>query len=800
MKKSICLLFSLLAVFAVSHAQKVVKVGAFNFYPAIFQDADGEVKGFYVDALTELGKQENIQFKYVYGSWDEGLDRIKSGEIDLLTSVAFTEERLRYMDYTSTPLLTVWSEVYVDQRSEINGILDLKGKTIAIMKSDFNGGYLKQLTEKLGIGCKFIETADFEEVFTLVAAKNVDAGVVNNTFGASKSAEYGLRSSGIIFNPFDIFFTVKKGANAELLNLLNRSLHGWKHDRTSVYNIARQKWSHGKVGAIEVFPKWLQTAMYAVAFVVLLLVIFIGLLRYKVGQATQKVKYSELLFKTFMENTPAYVYIKDHHLNHIYRNVMVNQVNHEAPDGSQSSAKTVFEPHIAELVEKADNEVLSAEKRHFDLLYQCRLNGENVWLHDYKFYLKLPNGNPAIGGISFDITHLKATEFELIKAKEKAEENERLLKKIAENYPNSMITIVEKDLTIGFSAGQEFTRLHLDPKVYVGLTLDKVFGAHTEFVTQRFMQTFYGTETTFELFINNQYQLFKTVPLFDEKNEISRILAVIENITERKLYEIEIHKLNEKLEQRVIDRTEQLEVANKELEAFSYSVSHDLRTPLRALNGFANILSEEYAPVLDHEGKRLLKVISENATKMGCLIDDLLSFSRLSRTPIVPSPVNMKTMAMAVYNELVADAGKSNIRFTVHDIPDAHGDSSMIKQVWVNLIGNAIKFSSKKDESLIEVGVITGEGEHIYYVKDNGAGFEMEYAAKLFGVFQRLHSVKDFDGIGAGLAIVRRIILRHSGRIWAEGKVNEGATFYFTLPYKAFPSKENSDNQLTDSV
>jgi PAS domain S-box-containing protein len=271
-------------------------------------------------------------------------------------------------------------------------------------------------------------------------------------------------------------------------------------------------------------------------------------------------------------------------------------------------------------------------------------------------------------------------------------------------------------------------------------------------------------------------------PLKNSAGKPERFVFMHENITERKLYEAEIHKFNEELEQRVTDRTAQLETANKELEAFSYSVSHDLRTPLRALNGFATILTEDYSIVLDDEGKRLLAVISENATKMGYLIDDLLSFSRLGRIEMLPLVINMKTMAATVYKDLVPETDKDKIRFTLGNIPPALGDSSMIKQVWVNLIGNAIKFTSKKTDRNIEIGFIAGENENIYYVKDNGAGFEMAHATKLFGVFQRLHSLKDFDGIGAGLAIVRRIVLRHNGRVWAEGKVNEGATFYFTLP------------------
>ncbi len=439
-KKTISILFLCFAILTVTNSQKIFKVGAFNYYPAIFQDTDGLVKGFYVDALKELGEKENLEFVFVYGSWDEGLERIKTGEVDLLTSVAITDERLNYMDYTATPLLTVWSEVYVNKKSEINGILDLEGKTIAVMKSDFNGKYLKQLTEKLAITCDFIETTDFEEVFKLISGNKVNAGVVNNTFGAPKSIEYGLLSSGIILNPFDIYFTVKKDSNKELLKTLNSYLHDWEHDRNSVYNIARQKWSQGHIGAIEVFPEWLETTIYLVLLVVVILFTFIGLLRYKIRAATKKIKYSELLFKTFMENTPAYVYIKDEHLNHMYRNRMVDTVNSLAPNDKISSAKTVFEPHIAELVEKMDKEILSTKKNQCDLQYFCKLNGENTWLHDYKFYLKLPNGKPAIAGLSFDITKLKNTESELIKAKERAEESDHLKSAFLANMSHEIRT------------------------------------------------------------------------------------------------------------------------------------------------------------------------------------------------------------------------------------------------------------------------------------------------------------------------------------------------------------------------
>ncbi|MFA7419141.1 MAG: PAS domain S-box protein [Melioribacteraceae bacterium] len=245
---------------------------------------------------------------------------------------------------------------------------------------------------------------------------------------------------------------------------------------------------------------------------------------------------------------------------------------------------------------------------------------------------------------------------------------------------------------------------------------------------------------------------------------------------------IENVNLYEELEKRVKDRTAQLEASVKELEAFSYTVSHDLRAPLRAMDGFTKILIEDYSASLDTEALRLLNIITTNSKKMGNLVDDLLAFSRLGRQEMKYSEIDMRALAISVYQELVTDTEKNRIQFHIENIPTAYGDYNMIHQVWVNLIGNAIKYSRLSENPTIEIGS-TQEGEEvIYFIKDNGVGFDMAYYNKLFGVFQRLHSSKDFEGTGVGLAIIQRIIQRQSGRVWANGKINEGATFFFTLP------------------
>lgn len=240
----------------------------------------------------------------------------------------------------------------------------------------------------------------------------------------------------------------------------------------------------------------------------------------------------------------------------------------------------------------------------------------------------------------------------------------------------------------------------------------------------------------------------------------------------------------EHLEKKVQERTQQLETSNKDLEAFSYSVSHDLRAPLRAIDGFSQILEEDYANKFDEEGKDVIATIRTSTQEMGTLIDDLLSFSRLGRQSMKLQTINMTTLAKSVFDELQKTNHDREIQFSCEDLPEIQGDSSLLRHVWINLLSNAIKYTNKKSKAQIMIGSKIQGNDILYYVQDNGAGFDMKYVNKLFGVFQRLHDRRDFEGTGVGLAIVARVITKHGGKVWAEGEVDKGATFYFSLPKK----------------
>ena len=241
----------------------------------------------------------------------------------------------------------------------------------------------------------------------------------------------------------------------------------------------------------------------------------------------------------------------------------------------------------------------------------------------------------------------------------------------------------------------------------------------------------------------------------------------------------QVQRHSRELEARVKSRTAELELANKELESYSYTVSHDLRAPLRSIDGFARIFEERYGAQVDAEGRRLLGIIRESGRRMGVLIDSLLAFSRLGRVSVAAEPVDMGALAAEAWAELGTNGAPA---FSMGELPPARGDRALLKQVWGNLLSNAMKYTAKTPDARVEVSGDRRDGELIYCVADNGVGFDMRYAGKLFGVFQRLHSEDEFPGTGVGLATVQRIISRHGGQVWAESQPGFGARFFFSLP------------------
>jgi signal transduction histidine kinase len=310
--------------------------------------------------------------------------------------------------------------------------------------------------------------------------------------------------------------------------------------------------------------------------------------------------------------------------------------------------------------------------------------------------------------------------------------------------------------------------------------LNKVYSTGREYQGEEvpFLLRMEGSETLATQWLNFVFQ-----PTVDAEGNVNGIWINAVDITDLITVRDRLYDLNRELEERVKTRTEELEHANRELESFAYSVSHDLRAPLRHIDGYTKLLMSELNNNVSETSQKYLNIISNSISKMGSLIDKLLSFSRMTRTPMVSIPVNLEAVVNEVMSEMQQDIAGRNIEIKVGTLPSVYGDPLLLKTVLTNLISNSIKFTRNNPDTKIELDLLEeNEKEYTFYIKDNGAGFDMKYAHKLFGVFQRLHSERQFEGTGIGLANVQKIITRHGGKIRAEGKINRGAAFYFTLP------------------
>jgi PAS domain S-box-containing protein len=426
-----------------------------------------------------------------------------------------------------------------------------------------------------------------------------------------------------------------------------------------------------------------------------------------------------------------------------------------------------------------------------------RTQGTRI-LHTKKIPILNASGRPQyLLGISEDITELnKERVAELSQINETLRENEERYRVVLAALVEGVIVIDAKGKILAANPGAEKILGFKARDLVGGSAFDPRWGVLSEDGAPNVPEKFFITASlrTGKAFANIVIGLHRadgqliwlngnTQPLFraGEKRPYAVVTSFFD-MSIRKTMEAEIQKLNSELELKVEQRTSELKSAVNELEAFSYSVSHDLRAPLRAIEGFSQILLEDHAESLNEEGRRLFEVVRKNTLQMSKLIDDLLAFSRIARKDFIKRRVPMGDLAKLIADELQQNKQGSRCQVTIRAIPDVEGDAPLLRQVWTNLISNAIKFSRPTPSPVIEIGANAALEGTTYYIRDNGVGFDMQFSNKLFGVFQRLHSVEEFEGTGVGLAIVQRIVVKHGGKVWAEGRVNEGATFYFCLP------------------
>ncbi|MFZ6031026.1 MAG: sensor histidine kinase [Chloroflexota bacterium] len=499
--------------------------------------------------------------------------------------------------------------------------------------------------------------------------------------------------------------------------------------------------------------------------------------------------------ESILDTTPDLVYIYDlDTLRVVYINCEVRSMLGYSPEGIVEMRDSIFEtllhPDDLPAVTTHHLRMVHASDAVYEMDYRVsNAQGEWRWLHSRsRAFIRDENGLVRqIIGVARDVTELKQAASIL-------REREERFRLLAENSSDMIschapdgtylyvspacrsLTGYEPEALIGRSA---FDFIHSKDVTKVARALSRVTAAAITDVTVFRLRRKDGSF----VWLESTSRSVKDA----HGDEVVEIQVASRNVTERKQAEDEVRRLNDELEQRVAARTAQLQAVNKELEAFSYSVSHDLRAPLRAINGYTRILMEKYASGFDEDSQRMFGIVCSETQRMGQLIDDLLAFSRTGRSELSYAELDMQQMVQSVFDELMAPERHPRVTFCLGELHRARGDAVLIRQVWVNLLQNALKFSSKKEQPSVRVESKQDNHEMVYTVRDNGAGFDMQYADKLFGVFKRLHTEHEFEGTGVGLAIVQRIIQRHGGRVWAEAQVGQGASFSFTLPIHQWP-------------
>nr|WP_255547549.1 PAS domain S-box protein [Mucilaginibacter sp. dw_454] len=496
----------------------------------------------------------------------------------------------------------------------------------------------------------------------------------------------------------------------------------------------------------------------------------------QIEQTSEQIAANEIRFRKLIENSHDGITMLDKNMNVVFRSKSAERISGWSNEDRQGliiddmvhpQDRIKVKKLLAEVIAKPSEPILSNyrtkhKKGHYIWVEAMFTN----WLNDGKIKAILCNFR--------DITARIESE-EVVNSKNQQIEN--ILESIADGF-----IALDKDFCYTYANKRIGEMIGRDPQDLIGKYIWTEFADAVNSPTYKALNRAASKK---EYICNEDY--YEPLNLWHENHIYPMpdggLTVFIRDISVRKKADLQIKQLNENLEKKVVERTVQLEAANQELESFSYSVSHDLRAPLRAVNGYAMMLKEEFENELGDEGNRVINTITQNARLMGQLIDDLLAFSRMSRKEMVAIRVDMDALVKVCIREIIQNQPLLP-EIIIHKLPPTRGDVNLLRQVLLNLIGNAVKYSSKSEHPVIEIGSIKDDNKRIYYVKDNGVGFDMKYSNKLFGVFQRLHSAQEFEGTGVGLALAKRIINKHGGNIWAESIQGHGATFYFSTPIK----------------
>ncbi len=689
-----------------------------DYPPFCMINEKGDAVGFSIDLFKAAAEAAGIVPEIKIGIWNQIKQDLADGKLDALPLVGRTPEREPLYEFTM-PYISLHGAVFARKNAEdITSLTDLKNQEIIVMKGDNAEEYVRRES----VSSKIITTNTYEEAFRLLEDGHHDAVITQRIVGFHVIDQLRLQSVKYIDVPLpgfrQDFCFATKKGDTELISRLNEGLSVIIADDT--YEQIRNQW-FGPTLEQEIRIREIMRVMlyFLVPFLLTIALIWVLLLRRQVRKRTHRLN-EEITHhkKTLSALQSEQAKLVDSE-EHI--RLLLNSTA-EGIFGLDMKGKCIFINNAAiRMLGYESSDALLGQDMH-QMIHHSTLEGRERPLEECNLYIAMQQETS---------THIN---------------NDYFWKSDNTSFPVECFSYPM--IKNGKAVGSVVTFRDISEK------------KKSEKELQRYRETL-------------------EAQVAERTHELNDKIAKLNRSQKAMLYMIEdLNTVTAELK----NERRKLELSNRELEAFSYSVSHDLRAPLRAINGFSRFLAEDYGPELDEEGRRYINTIRESATKMDMLITDLLSLSRVSRSQLSISEVQIKELIMSVYEEVASDAQKKEFTLETGNMPSIKCDPGLMKQVWQNLIDNALKYSSKSEIKKIIIGVDNDKAASTFFIRDFGAGFDNKYVHKLFGLFQRLHQQDEFEGSGVGLAIVQRIIERHGGTVRAEGSPGKGASFFITLP------------------
>jgi PAS domain S-box-containing protein len=770
-------------------ATEKLRVGFYDLSPLVSKDAAGKPQGLFIDVLTHIGQKENWDLAYVHGSWSENLTRLQNGEIDLLVSASYSDERAKSMDFSRDAVATDWGVVYKSAGSKIESITDLSGGRISVIRNGIYTGHFKRLSEQFDIKMQFVERNDYAEVIADVVAGRSIAGIGSNIAGMQLDTRKVVRS-GIIFSPVQVMFAAKKGSRPEVIASIDRYVGALKADPKSVYFQYREKWFDAR--PTSAIPGWILYLAGAILVLAVALLLFVLLLKNQVRTKTADLRASEENLAITLHSIGDGVIATDPAGRIIRMNATAERLTGwtlaEATGRPMIEVFRIISADIrlplvnpVELVMRHGEVVGLAN--HTTLLSR---DGREYQIADSSAPIRNAAGdNVGVVLVFSDVTEKYRAEAELQATKSH-------LQATLDAIPDLLFEVGLDGRLHGYHSHRA-DLLAAPPEAFIGKTFNEVLPAAATDVCMAAMREAaekgFSAGGTYSLPLPQGEHWFEIsmAAMPEVTGSDQRFIMLARDITERKRSE-------QLLQQSVKDQhalTDRLEAANLELtrsnadlEQFAYVASHDLQEPLRSVGSSVQLLKRRYEGALDARADEFIGHAVGGVKRMQALIEDLLAYSRVTSGPHVFQSVDLESALQETMKNLELSIAANQATITYDPLPTLQANPLQIKQVLQNLIGNAMKFRGDKP-AVVHIGAVKHDTEWKFSVADQGIGIAPEYFERVFKLFQRLHTRSEYEGTGIGLAICFKIVERHGGRLWVQSMPGQGSTFFFTLPIEA---------------